>query len=291
MHDLLYLADSLLDTGLSIVFRLYDLNGSQVGSDIIGVEQPGPQYSGDIQGVPAGTYIVRVFDGAELLAQGLLEEWPGDSASPDSSESESVMYFGTYFAGFFGDYFGAQLVSAPPTPIVPITSVRRLLVVPEFESSQTFSLQAPVERFQSGEIDFLRFVWRMQLVPRFQPDRAYSVGEIIRPTRNTGYYYICSASGVTDQREPTWSTTVGESQSVGSVTFETMAYDDSRVPSISTSQWETDSAGLVLDQEELSSFHTTVRVTANESSAGAMVRNTITTSDGRTLIYETTIGE
>ncbi|RLJ04402.1 MAG: hypothetical protein DRP18_04760, partial [Candidatus Aenigmatarchaeota archaeon] len=49
---------------------------------------------------------------------------------------------------------------------------------------------------------------------------AYSVGDYVRPTSANGYNYECTVAGTSGGSEPTWPTTLGETVTDGSVTWE-----------------------------------------------------------------------
>ncbi len=67
----------LSQTGLTLVARVYDESGSQVGSDV-SLSESGSLaiYRGDMPTASAGIYGVRVFNSASLLGQGVIE-WDG----------------------------------------------------------------------------------------------------------------------------------------------------------------------------------------------------------------------
>lgn len=69
---------TLDQTGLTVVARIYDSTGTQVGSDIPCSEAGSLAiYVGDVPfGTPAGQYGIRFFSGTTLLGQGTLE-WSG----------------------------------------------------------------------------------------------------------------------------------------------------------------------------------------------------------------------
>ena len=67
----------LSQTGLTLVARVYDESGSQVGSDVSLTESGSLAiYRGDMPTASAGIYGVRVFNVATLLGQGVIE-WDG----------------------------------------------------------------------------------------------------------------------------------------------------------------------------------------------------------------------
>ena len=56
--------------------------------------------------------------------------------------------------------------------------------------------------------------------PAWQSSASYNVGNRILPTSDNGYYYECTISGTSGSSEPTWTTTVGDTVTDGTVTWE-----------------------------------------------------------------------
>jgi hypothetical protein len=80
-NELQYYGEPATDSGLTVVARLYDTVGAQVGSDI-STSETGVLaiYRGDMpSSTPAGVYGVRFFDSNDnLLGQGVIE-WDGNA--------------------------------------------------------------------------------------------------------------------------------------------------------------------------------------------------------------------
>lgn len=74
------------DTGQTVVFRVYNATGVQVGGDIAATEQNGlAYYSADYPTAPAGEYLVRVFSNGQLVAQDSYK-WSGSREVTASDE-------------------------------------------------------------------------------------------------------------------------------------------------------------------------------------------------------------
>ena len=58
----------------------------------------------------------------------------------------------------------------------------------------------------------------------WQPDTAYQVGDIIRPSSFQGYVYTCTVAGSSDSTEPQWWFDVDNDQSVGNAQFKAKPY-------------------------------------------------------------------
>jgi len=89
---------NLSQTGLTVIARVYDATGTQVGLDISCTEDTGSLaiYSGDMPTAPLGVYGVRFFDGSTLLGQGSIN-WSGlketDLIITDNGLLNKVIYF------------------------------------------------------------------------------------------------------------------------------------------------------------------------------------------------------
>lgn len=77
--ELQFYGDPSSDTGLTVVARVYDEGGSQVGSDVSCSEIGSLAiYQGDMPSASSGLYGVRFFSGATLLGQGDIQ-WNGST--------------------------------------------------------------------------------------------------------------------------------------------------------------------------------------------------------------------
>lgn len=87
--ELQYYGDPASESGLTVVARVYDASGSQVGSDVSTTESGSLAiYIGDMPTASAGAFAVRFFNGATLLGQGVIY-WDG-SAEIDLSTTLDV---------------------------------------------------------------------------------------------------------------------------------------------------------------------------------------------------------
>jgi len=59
-----------------------------------------------------------------------------------------------------------------------------------------------------------------QAAPTWQASTDYAVGDKVVPTSDNTYYYECTVAGTSGSSEPTWPTTVGDTVTDGSVTWE-----------------------------------------------------------------------
>jgi hypothetical protein len=76
-NELQYYGDPVVDTGLTVVARVYDSSGVQVGSDVATTEVGALAiYRGDMPVAVEGNYGVRFFSGTLLLGQSEIS-WDG----------------------------------------------------------------------------------------------------------------------------------------------------------------------------------------------------------------------
>ncbi|MHA1304356.1 MAG: right-handed parallel beta-helix repeat-containing protein [Candidatus Heimdallarchaeaceae archaeon] len=59
-----------------------------------------------------------------------------------------------------------------------------------------------------------------QAAPTWQSEISYNIGDKVVPTSDNGYYYECTAAGISGSSEPAWPTTVGNTVIDGTVTWE-----------------------------------------------------------------------
>ena len=84
-NELQYYGDPAPDSGLTIIARVYDDAGAQVGTDVTCTESGTTAiYIGDMPAAAAGVYGVRFFDGTTLKGQGCIE-WDGAAEINDLS--------------------------------------------------------------------------------------------------------------------------------------------------------------------------------------------------------------
>ena len=91
-----------------------------------------------------------------------------------------------------------------------------------------------VQGTQSGPIssDILMLADRFSVAlpaVEWQANRAFSVGQYVRPTDNygsTGVFYRCTVAGTTGGSEPTWPTGIGQTVTDGSITWTAVDYGE-----------------------------------------------------------------
>jgi len=87
-NELQYYGDPVVDTGLTVVARVYDSSGVQVGSDVATTEVGALAiYRGDMPVAVEGSYGVRFFNGTLLLGQETIS-WDGTAEKINASTSE-----------------------------------------------------------------------------------------------------------------------------------------------------------------------------------------------------------
>lgn len=81
----------------------------------------------------------------------------------------------------------------------------------------------------------------------FVPGTVYRVGDIVRPSVDSGFYYVCTASGVAGGVDPVWGSAPLVS---GTVEFEARSYDLFVLPgqSIASSVWSASDGVLLIDE-------------------------------------------
>ena len=87
-NELQYYGDPVVDTGLTVVARVYDSSGVQVGSDVATTEVGSLAiYRGDMPVAVEGSYGVRFFNGTLLLGQETIS-WDGTAEKINASTSD-----------------------------------------------------------------------------------------------------------------------------------------------------------------------------------------------------------
>lgn len=120
------------------------------------------------------------------------------------------------------------------------------------------------------------------------------IADIVRPGTANGFYYECYSAGITGTTEPTWPTTKDGTIIDGTVTWKAVP-DDTLIrdgDAITSSSWECDTVGVVMDNDSYTGFDTSVRITAVPSDATSFIlRNviTITRSGGNVEDYNRSI--
>lgn len=89
-NELQYYGDPANQSGLTVVARVYDVLGAQVGGDVATTEVGALGiYIGDMPAASAGEYGIRFFDGATLLGQGGLS-WDGSAEITDTTLNTDI---------------------------------------------------------------------------------------------------------------------------------------------------------------------------------------------------------
>jgi hypothetical protein len=87
-NELQYYGDPAVDAGLTVVARVYDSSGVQVGSDVATTEVGALAiYRGDMPVAVEGSYGVRFFSGTLLLGQETIS-WDGTAEKINASTSD-----------------------------------------------------------------------------------------------------------------------------------------------------------------------------------------------------------
>ena len=88
--EIAYYGDPLQDVGKTIVGRVYNLSGTQVGSDVSLTEQNSiALFVGDMPTASAGTYVVRIFEGNLVVGVGEII-WDGTNETTLASIIASI---------------------------------------------------------------------------------------------------------------------------------------------------------------------------------------------------------
>lgn len=89
-NEIGYSGDPSNDSGLTILGRVYDSSGTQVGSDVTCTEVGSLAiYLGDMPTASAGLYLVRFFDGTTLKGEYTVQ-WNGSSIETGIAEVDVV---------------------------------------------------------------------------------------------------------------------------------------------------------------------------------------------------------
>jgi hypothetical protein len=95
-NELQYSANPSTSSGLTITARVYDNAGAQVGSDVACSEVGSlALYLGDMPTAPQGEYLVRFFDAASMVGQGLIF-WDGTAEVNQLSVNVNVSSRSTF---------------------------------------------------------------------------------------------------------------------------------------------------------------------------------------------------
>ena len=94
----------------------------------------------------------------------------------------------------------------------------------------------------------------------FEPEKIYSLGELVKPSVETGYYYTCTRAGKSDITEPVWTQKKTIS---GEVSFKASPYDlfIGFSEEIATSSW-TVTDGVTITSPQFTDEKTSIVVNA-----------------------------
>lgn len=119
--------------------------------------------------------------------------------------------------------------------------------------------------------------------PLWHFSKVYRNGDIVKPTIDNGYYYICTSNGVSGANEPTWDT---EETIDNTVTFTAVPWDLWLLPdeTISTSSWTVDDSNISLSQNTHNDYSAKIRVSNVPASILQFtLTNQVTKNNGESL--------
>lgn len=114
--------------------------------------------------------------------------------------------------------------------------------------------------------DFFEFEWRELIVAQRRGGRAYSIADVVRPLRATGFYAVCSTAGQSAAKEPVWAATEGITVQDGSVTWTMQAAPT--LPTISAVTYTLDPATVTSGSPTTSGTRTRVKFDASAAEIG-----------------------
>ena len=124
---------------------------------------------------------------------------------------------------------------------------------------------------------------------QFGINKVYRLGDIVRPTIDNGYYYVCTINGISGSTEPTWNQTTTKS---GTASFIATPWDLWLLPdqTITHSTW-TASANVNINASSINDSMTTTNIGPFSSTITQFeITNQVTKSSGeslsRTLLYK-----
>lgn len=103
------------------------------------------------------------------------------------------------------------------------------------------------------------------------------IADIVVPSTANGFYYEAVSSGVTDAVEPTWATVKDGITTDGTVSWKAVP-DNSLIrdgDTLTSSTWESDDVGVIMDNDSYTGFDTYVRVTGVPDASSFIIRNVI----------------
>ena len=149
--ELQYYGDPSSDSGLTIVARVYDSNGAQVGSDVSCTETGSLAiYTGDTPAAGGGEYGVRFFDGTTLKSQGVIY-WDGIAAITEVTLNTDVTNAQTAIQTDIGNLNNFD----PATDVVArVTLVDTTTANTDMRGTDGANTQAPLTAAQvNAEVD------------------------------------------------------------------------------------------------------------------------------------------
>lgn len=117
--------------------------------------------------------------------------------------------------------------------------------------------------------------------PDFAIDTVYHEGDIVKPSVDTGYYYVCTTSGKSAGVEPTWASSVTS----GTAVFAARSWDLylSYAETLISSSWAADN-GVTLISSSFSDSSTNIKISAIPALVTSFtITNHVTKSNGEAL--------
>ena len=128
--------------------------------------------------------------------------------------------------------------------------------------------------------------WIDDLVPIMERAKRYTSGSVLRPPRETGFFYECTTAGRSSAREPKLSAIEDVAASDGTLQWTARHPDSAAIPSISSASWDVET-GLTLDSQSNSGTETLVTLSGGTLGVAYDVTCHMIASNGRE--YEQTI--
>jgi hypothetical protein len=113
------------------------------------------------------------------------------------------------------DVWDAEDVDFQDGPYLPAEETTAGITPSGTSGSITLTADSPI--FKSGHVNGL-FRLRMTFTD-WAATTAYTVGDVVKPTTENGYYYVCSTAGTSAGSEPTWDEEILTKTSDGSVVW------------------------------------------------------------------------
>ena len=121
--------------------------------------------------------------------------------------------------------------------------------------------------------------------PKFKSDCVYRQGDVTSPSKDNGYYYLCTINGISGSVEPKWTEDPSDFQISGGVTFQPIPWDLWLIPpeKITSSVWTSTKNVPVSGGGFTDTFSYTSFGPFDTSISEFKLTNKITKSTGETL--------